>query len=156
MKLTLILTGKTDAGYLTEGTELYFKRISRDIDFKLIIIPEIKSKKTNVTELKSAEGVQILKNIGSDDYVVLLDENGIELRSVEFAGYLNKKMVAGCRNLCFIIGGPYGFSKNVYAAANDKISLSRMTFSHQLIRLIFAEQLYRAFTILSNEPYHHE
>lgn len=97
-----------------------------------------------------------MKNIGSDDYVVLLDENGIELRSVEFAGYLNKKMVAGCRNLCFIIGGPYGFSKNVYAAANDKISLSRMTFSHQLIRLIFAEQLYRAFTILSNEPYHHE
>jgi len=156
MRLTLVLTGKTDTSYITEGMDVYLKRIAHYIDFKLIVISEPKRRNLTIVEQKNAEGVQILKHAAADNYIVLLDENGVEMKSTEFAGFLNKRMVSGCRNLCFVVGGPYGFSDSVYAAAKEKISLSRMTFSHQLVRLIFAEQLYRAFSILSNEPYHHE
>ena len=156
MKIKLILVGKTDTAYLSEGIELYCKRISHYIDFKIEVIPDIKGKKLNTAEQKNSEGILILKQTENDDYIVLLDEGGSEMKSVEFANFLNKRMVSGCRNLCFVVGGAFGFSKDVYDAASYKISLSRMTFPHQLVRLIFVEQLYRAFAILSNEPYHHE
>ncbi|MDR2009148.1 MAG: 23S rRNA (pseudouridine(1915)-N(3))-methyltransferase RlmH [Bacteroidales bacterium] len=157
MNIILYVVGKTDDNYLNEGTDKYFKRIKHYINFDLQIIKDIKNTK-NITEdiQKKLEGEKILAGITNSDIIVLLDEKGKELNSREFSGFLTKQMNSGIKNLVFIIGGPYGFSEQVYERANHKISLSKMTFSHQIIRLIFAEQLYRAFTIINNEPYHHD
>lgn len=157
MKITLLTIGKTEDKYLTEGIEIYLKRLKHYIPFRIREIPEIKNTKSLSREQqKSREAELIFKNINSTDHVILLDENGKEQSSREFSGFLNKKMVGGLQHLVFICGGPYGFNGDIYDRCNDKLSLSKMTFSHQMIRLFFAEQLYRAFTILKGEPYHHE
>jgi len=157
MNILLLVVGKTDEKYLEEGIGKYFKRISRYINFEFKIIRDIKNAK-NISEdiQKKLEGEKILEEINNADIVSLLDENGKEFGSREFAGYITKQMNAGIKRLVFVIGGPYGFSEQVYARADNKVSLSRLTFSHQLVRLIFAEQLYRAFSIIKNEPYHHD
>ena len=157
MKISLLTIGKTEDHYLIEGIDIYLKRLKHYIPFRIVEIPELKNTKSLSKELqKSKEAELIFKNIQSTDYVILLDENGKEFSSKDFSVYLNKKMVGGQQRLVFIIGGPYGFSEQVYTRSNDKLSLSQMTFSHQMIRLFFAEQLYRAYTILKGEPYHHD
>lgn len=157
MKITLLTVGKTEDKYLREGIEVYLKRLKHYIPFKIIDIPELKNTKSLSREQqKSKEAELIFKNINSVDHVILLDENGREFTSKEFSNFLNKKMVGGQQHLVFVIGGPYGFSEELYARSNEKVSFSKMTFSHQMIRLFFAEQLYRAYTILKGEPYHHE
>lgn len=156
VKITLLCIGKTDELYLIEGIEKYLKRLKFYVDFKLVVIPDIKKNKGMSAELqKKKEGEIILKNLSSTDQVILLDEQGKEYDSVQFSTLLEKKMIASVQHLVFIIGGPYGFDDSVYQRANGKISLSKMTFSHQMIRLFFVEQLYRAYTIMKNEPYHH-
>ena len=136
---------------------MYTKRINFYNRFNITYIPDIKnSKNLSESQQKAAEGEAILRLIDDSDRVVLLDEKGSEFRSVEYADWLQKRMNSGIKRLVFVIGGPYGFSPEVYSRANEKISLSKMTFSHQIIRAIFAEQLYRAFSILHNSPYHHE
>ena len=157
MKISLLTIGKTEDHYLIEGIDIYLKRLKHYIPFRIVEIPELKNTKSLSKELqKSKEAELIFKNIQSTDYVILLDENGKEFSSKDVSVYLNKKMVGGQQPLVFIIGGPYGFSEQVYTRSNDKLSLSQMTFSHQMIRLFFAEQLYRAYTILKGEPYHHD
>ncbi|MGB4399496.1 MAG: 23S rRNA (pseudouridine(1915)-N(3))-methyltransferase RlmH [Daejeonella sp.] len=157
MKITLLTIGKTEDKYLIDGIEVYLKRLKHYIPFKISEIPELKgTKNLSREQQKSKEAELIFKNISSTDHVILLDENGQEFSSKQFATFLNKKMVGGLQHLVFIIGGPYGFSEEIYTRSNEKISLSRMTFSHQMIRLFFAEQLYRACTILKGEPYHHD
>lgn len=157
MKICLLVIGKTDEAYLQNGLDIFLKRIPHYIAFEMKIIPDLKNSK-NFSELlqKEKEGELILQQITSSDELFLLDEQGAEVSSVEFARFLKKKMISGIKRLIFVIGGPYGFSGNVYSRANGKVSLSKMTFSHQMVRLIFAEQLYRAMTILKGEPYHHQ
>lgn len=156
MKIELILIGKTTSKYFIEGINDYLKRINHYIPFAITVIPELKSTKSLTEEQqKVMEGELILKKMNADDYVVLLDEQGKEFRSIEFASWLEKKQHS-VRKLIFVVGGPYGFSQEVYNRCNEKVSLSKMTFSHQMIRLIFTEQLYRACTIIRGEPYHHE
>ena len=156
MKITLIALGKTDSKQLLSLQEDYCKRLKHYISFEMIIIPDIKNAKNRSEEQqKKAEGDEILKRISNSDSLVLLDENGKSLSSMGFSTYLQKKMNSGLKNLVFAIGGPYGFSEDVYNRSNEKLSLSKMTFSHQMVRLFFIEQLYRGFTILRNEPYHH-
>lgn len=156
MKIEFLLVGKTTSKIFAEGMDDYVKRINHYLSFSCVVIPELKNTK-NLTEAqqKTAEGELILKKIASDDYLVLLDEHGKELRSIEFATWIEKKQ-HNTRKLVFVVGGPYGFSDEVYQRCNEKISLSKMTFSHQMIRLIFTEQVYRACTIIKGEPYHHE
>jgi 23S rRNA (pseudouridine1915-N3)-methyltransferase len=157
MKITLLTIGKTEDKYLIEGIDIYLKRLKHYIPFRILEIPELKNTKSlSQEQQKTKEAELIFKNIQSTDHVVLLDENGKELSSRGFSVYLNKRMVSGLQNMVFIIGGPYGFSDEVYERSNEKISLSKMTLSHQMIRLFFAEQLYRACTILKGEPYHHD
>lgn len=157
MKIALVVIGKTDARYFVEAIEEYRNRLVHYIPFEMEIIPDIKSvKNLSESQQKEKEGALILKTLQPGDYLVLLDEKGKEFTSMQFSVYLEKKMHTIPRRLMFVIGGPYGFSESVYKAASEKISLSKMTFSHQMIRLIFIEQLYRAMTILNNEPYHHE
>jgi 23S rRNA (pseudouridine1915-N3)-methyltransferase len=157
MKITLLAIGKTDDSYILEGVDKYLKRLKHYIKFEIQIIPDIKkAKNLSEEEQKIKESEQFLKNIQPTDYIVILDERGTELSSLQFADFLNKKMIASVSHLVFLIGGPYGFDQSIYQRANYKISLSKMTFSHQMIRLFFAEQIYRAFTILKGEPYHHE
>lgn len=157
MNIDLIAIGKTDSPEITRIMEDYSRRINFYVKFSTVFLADVKSsKKLPPGKQKQMEGEQILKQLSPGDYVVLLDENGQEMRSVEFASWLGKRMLSGVKRVCFIIGGPYGFSEEVYHRANDKVSMSKMTFSHQIIRAIFSEQLYRAFTILANEPYHHE
>jgi 23S rRNA (pseudouridine1915-N3)-methyltransferase len=142
---------------MKEGIDEYVKRISFYLPFDLKVIPDLKNRSTlSPDQQKDKEGQLILNQIVPGDSVVLLDEHGPELSSVEFSKWIEKKMVSGIRQLVFIIGGPYGFSKTVYQRSDGMISLSKMTFSHQMVRMIFAEQVYRAMTILKNEPYHHE
>lgn len=157
MKITLIAIGKTEDKYLIEGMEKYLTRLKHYINFTLVIIPDIKNTK-NLTQSqqKAKEAELILKQLNNSDTVVLLDEKGKKYTSVKFADYLNKQMVGSIQHLVFVIGGPYGFDQSIYQRANGNLSLSDMTFSHQMVRLFFIEQLYRAFTILKNEPYHHE
>ncbi|MCB0458442.1 MAG: 23S rRNA (pseudouridine(1915)-N(3))-methyltransferase RlmH [Flavobacteriaceae bacterium] len=157
MKIKLLVIGKTDDKNLQQLIDDYQKRLGFYSKFKMIVIPDIKNAK-NLTEnqQKEKEGELILKQLDSSDELILLDEKGKGFRSVEFADLLQKKMNSGIKQLVFVVGGPYGFSDEVYKKANAKISLSKMTFSHQMIRLFMVEQLYRAFTILKNEPYHHE
>ncbi|WP_165042109.1 23S rRNA (pseudouridine(1915)-N(3))-methyltransferase RlmH [Dysgonomonas sp. ZJ709] len=157
MKITLLVIGKTDASYFIEATNEYQKRLEHYIPFEMQIIPDLKNTKSlTIDQQKEKEGELILKGLQAGDYLVLLDERGKEYSSVQFASYIEKKTHTVSKRLVFVIGGPYGFSQSVYDRASEKLTLSRMTFSHQMIRLIFVEQLYRAMTILNNEPYHHE
>lgn len=157
MKVCLLVIGKTDTDYIRDGIREYEKRLSFYVPYEMKVIPDIKQAK-NLSEMqqKEREGELIMKQLETSDRVVLLDEKGREYTSKGFADFLAQKMLAGNKRLVFVIGGPYGFSEQVYQRANEKISLSRMTFSHQMVRMIFAEQLYRAMTILKGEPYHHE
>lgn len=157
MKITLLTIGKTEDKYLQEGIDIYLKRLKHYIPFKILEIPELKGTRSlSQEQQKSKEAELIFKNINTADHVILLDENGLELSSKQFSAFLNKKMVGGQQHLVFIVGGPYGFSDEIYKRSSEKISFSKMTFSHQMIRLFFAEQLYRACTILKGEPYHHD
>ena len=157
MTIKLIVVGKTDNKAILSLIEEYSKRLNFYIKFELEIIPDLKNTKSLSDVLqKEKEGELILKNVISSDDLILLDERGKSYSSMEFSEYLQKKMNAGLKQLIFVIGGPYGFSDEVYAKANGKLSISKMTFSHQMIRPFFIEQLYRGFTILRNEPYHHE
>jgi len=156
MKITFLTVGKTEDAYLKEGIEKYVKRLKHYTRLEIVELPELKNTKALTPEQqKVKEAEMILKKIGVTDHVILLDENGMELTSKQFAGYINKKAASSGVNLIFIVGGPYGFDEQVYQRANDKLSLSLMTFSHQMVRLFFTEQLYRAFTIIKGEPYHH-
>ena len=156
MKTELILVGRTTDKHFEAGIADYMQRIGHYMPFSITTIPELKNTK-NMTEeqQKQAEGELILKRIQPQDTVVLLDERGRELRSIELADWLQQRQLTA-RRLVFIIGGPYGFSSDVYARADEKLSLSKLTFSHQMVRLVFTEQLYRACTIIKGEPYHHE
>jgi len=156
MKITLLAIGKTDDKKLIELTAIYIKRLKHYVSFSFEIIPDLKKVK-NLTEAqqKQKEGEEILKRTQTADALILLDEKGKSYSSVDFSKYLQKHMNSGIKNLIFVIGGPYGFSEEVYSRANGKVSLSAMTFSHQMVRLFIVEQIYRGFTILKNEPYHH-
>ena len=157
MKITLLAIGKTNTKYLQEGIEQYIKRLSHYIPFEFKILPDVKTTKGLTQEKqKEMEGQMFLNCIQSGDVVVLLDEKGKEMTSREFSVYLDKKMVTVAKNLIFVIGGPYGFSQEMYNRANEKLSLSKMTFSHEMIRMFFIEQIYRAMTFLKGEPYHHD
>ena len=157
MKILLLMIGKTDEAYLEQGIEKYTARLKHYANFELKAIPDIKNRKTLTEEQqKKAEAELITSNFQTGDTVILLDEKGKSLNSTQFASSLNKIMLSGCKRIVFVVGGPYGFDNDVYNRANDKISLSPMTFSHQMVRLVFVEQLYRAFTIMKGEPYHHE
>lgn len=157
MKICLLTVGKTDIGWFREGLETYSSRLSHYVPFSVCEIPELKNTSALTrTQIKEREGELILKAIKPTDRVILLDERGKEYRSVEFAEEIRRLSLAGGKDIVFVIGGAYGFSEAVYARSVGKISLSRMTFSHQMVRTIFAEQLYRAFTIIKGEPYHHE
>ena len=157
MKIKLIVIGKTKSKFLLDGENEYQKRLKHYCKFSELIIPDIKNaRKLSKKELKEKEGNLILESLKNSDYVILLDDKGLALTSIEFSELLNKKMVSSTNELIFIIGGAFGFSESVYKRADAKLSLSKMTFSHQMTRLIFKEQLYRAFTILKGEKYHHE
>ena len=157
MKTVLILVKKTADKHISSLFDDYVDRIKHYMTFDLTVIPELKNnRKLSEEQQKNLEGEQIIKCLQPGDVIVLLDEFGKELRSVELANWLTTKMNTVNRRLVFIIGGPYGFSKQIYDKANEKLSLSKLTFSHQMVRLIFVEQLYRALTIINNEPYHHE
>lgn len=156
MKITLLVVGKTTDQRLVSLIEDYRQRLTHYVPFDLVVIPDLKNTKgMSEAQIKTTEGNEILRYLTPSAEAVLLDEHGREFRSVEFADWLQKRMSSG-RDLTFVIGGPYGFSSEVYQRANGKISLSQMTFSHQMVRLFTVEQLYRAMTILRNEPYHHE
>tara|TARA_R110001583_G_scaffold4351_2_gene25216 strand:+ start:52077 stop:52550 length:474 start_codon:yes stop_codon:yes gene_type:complete len=157
MKIKLLAIGKTDAKNLQALIETYQNRLKHYINFEIEIIPDIKNvKNLSESQQKEKEGELIIKKLSPTDVLILLDEKGKEFRSIEFSKYLQKKMNSGIKQLIIVIGGPYGFSEAIYKKSAGKISLSKMTFSHQMIRLFIVEQLYRAFTILKNEPYHHE
>lgn len=157
MKITLLAIGKTDKTELQSLINDYNGRLKHYVSFAMEIIPDIKNVK-NLSEMqqKQAEGFEILKRVNKSDQLILLDENGKSYSSVTFSEFIQKKMNSGLKNLIFVIGGPYGFAEEIHVRANGKISLSAMTFSHQMVRLFFTEQLYRAYTILKNEPYHHK
>ena len=157
MTIELILIGKTDSKEIASLMELYVRRVNHYCRFAVTTLPDVRNTRSlTERQQRTAEGEAILRQLTEGDYVVLLDERGEEYRSVEFAWWLQKRLNSGMKRLVLVIGGPYGFSDEVYARADARISLSRMTFSHQIVRAIFAEQIYRAFTILHNEPYHHE
>ncbi len=156
MNIKLLAIGKTDNTQLENLTDIYIKRLGFYIKFNFEIIPDLKNvKNLSEAQQKEKEGKLILDNLSNSDILILLDENGKQYDSVGFSDFLQKHMNSGIKQLIFVIGGPYGFSPEVYSRANGKLSLSKMTFSHQMIRLFFIEQLYRGFTILKNEPYHH-
>jgi 23S rRNA (pseudouridine1915-N3)-methyltransferase len=157
MKITFITVGKTEDAYLREGIEKYVKRLIHYTRLTVTEIDELKNTKAlSPEQQKAKEAALILKKILPLDHVILLDEKGMELSSMQFAAYIDKKALGSVANLVFVVGGPYGFDTSVYERANDKLSLSAMTFSHQMVRLFFVEQLYRAFTIIKGEPYHNE
>ena len=157
MKIVLIAIGKTDSSYLQEAIALYQKRLAHYLPFEFEIIPDIKNAKDlSEEQQKEQEGEKIKRLLQSGDHIVLLDEKGKEFTSAAFAEYIEKKSHSVPKRLVFVIGGPYGFSKELYDLAAEKIALSKMTFSHQMVRLFFVEQLYRAMSILNNEPYHHQ
>jgi len=156
MKITFLLTGETKKGFIDEGIKLYAERIKHYIPFKIVELPDAKlPSKAGEAAVKEKEGEQIKKVLSSLDIVILLDERGKMLSSIELADLIREKSVGSVKNLVFVAGGAFGFSKSIYERANGMISLSKMTFSHQIVRVIFLEQLYRAFTIIRNEPYHH-
>ena len=157
MKITLLVVGKTSTGYLKQGIDEYCTRLNHYVAFEIQYLNDAKNTR-NMSEQqqKSCEGNLILSSLDKSDFVVLLDEHGKENTSVAFSRYIQKRMLSGVKRLVFVVVGPYGFCDEVYSRANDKVSLSKLTFSHEMVRLIFTEQLYRAFTILNHEPYHHE
>lgn len=157
MEIVLLTVGKTGIGFVKEGIEEYVKRLRHYVSYSIMELPDCRnSRKQSEAEQKVVEGDLILSKLTSGDRVVLLDERGKEYRSVEFASRLEKIMASGCKRCVFVVGGPYGFSEAVYARADEMLSLSKMTFNHEMIRLFFTEQLYRGLTILRGEPYHHE
>ena len=157
MKITLLTVGKTDKDWVKQGIDIYASRMKHYFPFSIVEIPELKNASSlSQEQIKTKEGELILKNIKPTDDVILLDERGREFSSMEFAKVLQDKISYTGKDIVFIIGGAYGFSEVVRKRSNSKISLSRMTFSHQMVRAIFVEQLYRAFTIMKGEPYHHE
>jgi len=157
MKIYLLVIGKTTQDFVRLGIDEFSGRLKHYLPFEMEVIPELKNTKNiSVEQQKEKEGEYLLKSFQPGDFVVLLDERGKEMSSIQFSEYLEKKRQMISKRLVFVIGGPYGFSSKVYETVHEKISLSKMTFSHQLIRLIFVEQLYRAMTILNHEPYHHE
>lgn len=157
MKIKLLTIGKTDNAALAQLIKTYEARLKHYIQFSIEIIPDIKNTKNFSEEIqKEKEGDLILSKISSTDRMVLLDENGTSFDSIEFSKFLQKQMNSGIKQLVFVIGGPYGFSEKIYKKSQGKISLSKMTFSHQMVRLFAIEQIYRGFTILKNEPYHHQ
>ena len=157
MKITLLAVGKTDDSRIEQLTKMYVDRLGHYINFDLEILPDLKkTKNLSEDQQKNEEGKLILNKLEKSDFVTVLDEKGKKYTSMQFAELINKRSVSGLKRLVFIIGGPYGFSPDVYSRANSKLSLSDMTFSHQMVRLFAIEQIYRAFTILRNEPYHHE
>lgn len=156
MKILLLVIGKTDEDYLITGIKKYVGRLGHYVSFEMKEIPDIRNRKTlSEDQQKKAESFLLLQQLQPGDHVVLLDENGTSYTSVAFAENIEKLMASGAKRIVFVIGGPYGFAQEVYDKANAKMALSAMTFSHQMVRLIFVEQLYRAFTILKGEPYHH-
>ncbi len=157
MNIELIVVGKTDSAEIERLFEGYAKRVNHYCKFAVTTLPDIKGGRGSSPKMqRKVEGESILKQLTDSDYVVLLDERGTQYRSVEFAQWLQKRLNSGVKRLVLIVGGAFGFSEEVYARANGKIALSAMTFTHQFVRVIFAEQIYRAFTILKNEPYHNE
>ena len=157
MKVKLIIIGKTKSKFLLDGENEYQKRLKHYCKFSELIIPNIKkASKLSKEVLKEKEGNLILDSLKKSDYVILLDDKGLALTSIEFSEFLNKKIVSSTNELVFIVGGAFGFSESLYKRANTKLRLSKMTFSHQMVRMIFKEQLYRAFTIIKGEKYHHE
>lgn len=157
MQIELIVVGKTDSKEVCALVEMYQKRINHYCRFSMTVLPDLRNTKSLTPQQQNqSEGERILAQLTESDYVVLLDERGAAFRSVDFAEWMRKRMVSGLKRLVFVIGGPYGFSAEVYKRANQQLSLSKMTFSHQIVRAIFTEQIYRVFTILNNEPYHHE
>ncbi|MCM1369141.1 MAG: 23S rRNA (pseudouridine(1915)-N(3))-methyltransferase RlmH [Candidatus Amulumruptor caecigallinarius] len=157
MDFVLLTVGSTHIKFVNDGIGEYKSRLRRYIPFSLIELPDAKTGKTMSKELhKEKEGKLIISKLSASDRVVLLDERGTEFTSTGFASYIEKTMASGSKRLVFVVGGPYGFSDEVYSRANEKISLSRMTFNHEMVRIFFIEQLYRAMTIIRGEPYHHE
>lgn len=157
MKVVLLVVGKTTDKHFEAGIAEYASRLSHYLQFSIEVIPELKSTRSlSQGEQKEREAIMIAKALQPSDHVVLLDEHGTERTSMEFAAWMQRKMSMGLRRLVFVVGGPYGFADSVHMLAKEKVSVSRMTFSHQMIRLIFVEQIYRAMTILGGEPYHHE
>jgi 23S rRNA (pseudouridine1915-N3)-methyltransferase len=157
MNILLLLVGKSEAAYLIEGVAIFEKRLKHYINYQTIVIPALKNTKNfSADDFKNKEGEELVKHFAKADYIVLLDENGKTFKSKDFANFLQKQMNSGIKNLMFVVGGAFGFSEKVYNEADMKLSLSDLTFSHQMIRLFFTEQLYRAFTIIKNEPYHNE
>jgi 23S rRNA (pseudouridine1915-N3)-methyltransferase len=157
MKIILTVVGKTNFDWIVQAVEMYSKRIKKYVNFDIKYIADIKNTKNMTSEIqKIKEGELILQSLDMKANVVLLDERGENFSSIEFAEFINGKIMSSTKSLVFIIGGAYGFSQDVYRFADSKLSLSQMTFSHQSVRLIFTEQLYRAFTIINGEPYHHE
>ncbi len=157
MKITLAVIGKTEVGFVRQGIDEYVKRLQHYVSFNIQYIGDIKgTRNMSEEQQKVAEGRQLLASLEPSDYIVLLDEHGTERTSMDYSQWLQRRMASGCKRMVFVVGGPYGFSKEVYDRSNEMISLSKMTFPHELVRLIFVEQLYRAFTILRHEPYHHE
>ena len=157
MKITLTVIGKTEVGYVRQGIDEYVKRLQHYVQFDIRYISDVKgTRNMSEAQQKVAEGRALLATLESSDHVVLLDEHGTERTSMDFSQWLQRRMASGSKRLVLVVGGPYGFSQEVFDRANEKVSLSKMTFPHELVRLIFVEQLYRAFTILRHEPYHHE
>ena len=156
MKIELWVIGKTAFKYLDEGMDIYEKRLKHYVNFDLVVLPDVKNPPLSIEALKMKEGELILNKLQKDDFLILLDENGKHFTSIDFSKFIEKQQMNALKRLIFQIGGAYGFSDAVYARAHQKMSLSKMTFSHQMIRLFFVEQLYRAFTILKGEKYHNE
>ena len=157
MKILLLVIGKTDENYLTEGIHKYCKRLRHYIGFDFEEIPDLKNRKSlSESHQKKQEGTLIISKLKAGDKLILLDDKGKDFSSVGFSKHLQQQMNSGIKRLVFVVGGPYGFDESLHAKAQAKLSLSKMTFSHQMIRLFFVEQVYRALTILKNEPYHHE
>ena len=156
MKIKLLVVGKTSGSFLVPLISDYVKRINRFVNFEIIEINNIKLKKVNSLEIQKREGVKILDKIDKKDQVFILDEKGKSYNSIDFSKFIENKIVNSSKNIIFIIGGAYGFSEKIYSRSNSIISLSKMTFSHQIIRLFMVEQLYRALTIINNQPYHNE
>ena len=157
MKIAFLLNGKTTDKNISDVIDLYSGRIKKYAIFELITLPELKNTKSMpLPEQKAREGKRILQSVSGDDYIILLDERGKEFRTVEFASFIEKLFLTSGKRIVFIVGGPWGFSEEVYSRADFRISLSKMTFPHQLVRVLFLEQLYRSFTIIKGEPYHHE
>lgn len=157
MKITLLVVGKTTSGYLGQGIDEYVRRLSHYVNFEMVCVSDARNTRNlSQSQQKQAEGRAILAAVERSDYVVLLDEHGREFTSMQLADYVQRRLSSGVKRVVMVVGGPYGFSQEVYDRADDKLSMSRLTFSHEMVRLIIVEQLYRAFTILNHEPYHHE